>query len=338
MKTKGVHTNFYQTEHPQHSTHWQVTCLTWLLPLKLDFPGKLWSRHWRGCYFETYRPPLLRHNHTPHMSGLPHGNNVRPQHKNLMKTQALICLDIWSQGHNPLDPKEPQILILLLYMHFAISKSCTPLHLFHWAPCTEKRCCDQEQHSKDDHEEYSVQTHTVLKRPLTNQVKSSVWVSYGCAGPSGKRLQIIFLHSGVTVTEAHSFQLQLRFKPGGKQQLALTSWTFPPRLGSGCRRLSLFSSWFYPLGWSHKDHWNLSCPWPGDPAHWRLTHTHKQRKWLWKLHKNNKHLLPTIIFLFLIHIHIETHNITHTVMQSLVTQYSWLTGRCWVTFFTKYLK
>lgn len=67
-------------------------------------------------------------------------------------------------------------------------------------------------------------------------------------------------------------------------------------------------------------------------------HTHTHRKWLWKLHKNNKHLLPTIIFLFLIHIHIETHNITHTVMQSLVTQYSWLTGRCWVTFFTKYLK
>jgi len=117
----------------------------------------------------------------------------------------------------------------------------------------------------------------------------------------------------------------------------LTSWTFPPRLGSGCHRWFLFSSWSCLLVWWHMDRWSLSYPWPGDPAHWQLTRQkHTQTDRGWTLHKKNKHLLLITIFVFSIHTHLKTQDITHTVMQSLVTLY-WLTGRCWVMAFLNIL-
>lgn len=55
---------------------------------------------------------------------------------------------------------------------------------------------------------------------------------------------------------------------------------------------------------------------------WSNTHrdTHKQKEWLWKLHKNNK--TPTRyprLSVSFTHTHTKTQDITHMVTQSLVT-------------------
>lgn len=63
------------------------------------------------------------------------------------------------------------------------------------------------------------------------------------------------------------------------RQSQLTSWTFPPRPGSGCHRWSWSFSWSFPLGWWRTDHWNQFCPWPGDPVRSQLTGHTERNDW-----------------------------------------------------------
>lgn len=63
------------------------------------------------------------------------------------------------------------------------------------------------------------------------------------------------------------------------QQTQLTSWTSPPRLGSGCHRWSWSSSWSSPPGWWRKGRWSQFCPWPGDPERSQLEEHTKWNDW-----------------------------------------------------------